>query len=319
MRHYGPMYKRQMRWRRFSEKQDIPLASILLHTGRLLIQLPKIEEGNDLSAKFFTEFLGVSEVNRRYAATHGIILERDPINTGIGIWKHLKEDKPGLDSVVYQIGESYFVDNGLKGHYGINLAIGGFGNKHFLSQNVIDNKGGSGHLYLYYLPATQESPGGLLIGNEQSAPMDCAPEIRDNLLRVHDNCRGVHTVLGGSNKYTATGGTPWAREDKLNSHHLEYEGLKEHGPDEYYDAMFMHMSSEQLQHIFENYHEDNFDPSWLFDSPNGHYKLDTLGHDRLNTLYEQKNNALDSELSPKALVRLPYSLERDVLKTGNTV
>ncbi len=153
----GLLYYGSTGWATWASS-GIPIAAALSHGGRVLIQLPRVRSGN---ADAFLQWLqGPSNIitnNSRLAATHGIepFSAPFPIN-GVNRWHRLNEIKSG----------------GKGRHYGVNISLGGTGNINPLSGNVIASDGEHGHLYVYYLPPTDENYGGLLIGLEGSAPID---------------------------------------------------------------------------------------------------------------------------------------------------
>ncbi|RMF35868.1 MAG: hypothetical protein D6747_01630, partial [Chlorobiota bacterium] len=152
----GLMYRSEQGWLPWSSS-GIPIASVLSHGGRVLIQLPKASGA--AADAFFDWLQGPSKIierNRRLAATHGIeylpYSERESL--GMGRRHRIKETKHG------------------QRHYGVNISLGGTGNINPISGNKIDSNGEHGHLYVFYLPPTADDYGGLLIGCEGSAPID---------------------------------------------------------------------------------------------------------------------------------------------------
>lgn len=293
------MYKRGDQWHRFSEQRDIPLASLLSHTTRILLQLPpKSSNGKDAAEDFFKKFL-VMHPYHRHAATHGIIVKPNAEELPDDIKKHVVEIKPGYVALLQKAATAYVTGNELEGHYGINLAYGGDGNEHFLSQAVINNKGENGHLYLYYLPATETSPGAILFGIEQSAPVDTAdPEVVKCLgTAVYDNLGGAHDMLGTPNYYSVSGGDHFGKAASEQKKNPDYIGLSEVGPDEYYDSMFCNLSHEQLDMITREFDADSFDESCLALPPQG--DLFAVGHGKMNRHYESmvKRKMQDSQTS----------------------
>ena len=140
----------------------------------------------------------------RYTATHGIsVLDED--NKEVlknGSIKYLKEEKVGVSSEVVRVvwealaapvskiyaampailptssnpesvGEeknSHAETTNHSLHYGIDLALGGIGNKNFHSKRIVANDGTHGHLYVHYHAPDDNERGGILFGIEQSAP-----------------------------------------------------------------------------------------------------------------------------------------------------
>ncbi|KXB97465.1 MAG: hypothetical protein AA908_06295 [Chlorobi bacterium NICIL-2] len=152
----GLMYRSAQGWLPWSSS-GIPIAAVLSHGGRVLIQLPKASGA--AADAFFDWLQGPSKIierNRRLAATHGIeylpYTEREAL--GMGRRHRIKETKHG------------------QRHYGVNISLGGTGNINPISGNTIASDGEHGHLYVFYLPPTADNYGGLLIGCEGSAPID---------------------------------------------------------------------------------------------------------------------------------------------------
>ena len=129
----------------------IPLASILSHGGRVLVQLPRA--GNliwdwlwgDLDAQKF----------KRFAGTHGVETGSREIlpNGRPKVFTETKKNKGGF-------------------HYGINIAGGGHGNTNPISGSTITDDGQHGHLYIHYQPASDTERGSIMFGAEDSAPID---------------------------------------------------------------------------------------------------------------------------------------------------
>lgn len=141
---------------------NIPLASVLSHGGRVLIQLPfaKYEGDNE-----FFNWLGggpgdgnIISANRRLKATHGI----DALS--------FSEMKPLCNGRFHRVHEGKS-DHKLK-HYGINIALGGEGMIHPITGTQVHANGEFGHLYIYYMAPETDKYGGLLVGCEGSASID---------------------------------------------------------------------------------------------------------------------------------------------------
>jgi len=153
----GLLYYGPSGWAEWA-RSDIPIAAVLSHGGRVLIQLPRVRQG---ALDAFLQWLqgpgNIITNNARLAATHGIEPFSVPFPiTGVNRWHRLNEIKSG----------------GKGRHYGVNISLGGTGNINPISGNRIASNGEHGHLYVYYLPPTAETYGGLLIGLEGSAPVD---------------------------------------------------------------------------------------------------------------------------------------------------
>ena len=101
-----------------------PVASVISHTARVLVALPR-----DYQA-FWNWLWDGQTPQTRFAATHGVeVCPRSSV--GHGKTKFAKENKSG-DTC---------------DHFGINLSLGGEGNKNPASGNLIVPDGTHGHLY----------------------------------------------------------------------------------------------------------------------------------------------------------------------------
>lgn len=192
--YYGQMAaKRQdgtwSTWRSF----NWPLAMALSHGGRVLVQLPRLANMPGMThLNFWTWLWDYRTPRARAAATHGIDRGTDPAEAlPGGFVLHMKEVGGKLAAFKTSKGGN---------HYGIEIALGGAGNANPFSGKAVAPNGASGHLYLYYLPPEANQYGGLLIGCEGSAPPD-----RKNA-KHDDQFGGGHSIFGGSNTFSGTGG-----------------------------------------------------------------------------------------------------------------
>lgn len=242
--HCDVAYKRKGQWNWFSQPHDnkeVPVAGIISGVVRMTIEF----DHPDTAKQFFHRFLWEEKPYARAAATHGAIeLPKPEELSGINMSRHFIETKPSL--ITAGAYAAYLKMTSMEeGHYGINLALGGYGNKHYLSGREIDNKGENGHIYMYYLPQ-----GAVLIGIEQSAPSDCAaPEVKTYFGSVYDNVGGGHDMMGTPNDFGPVGNDCFAKKPKGH----EEEGVTQYGPDEYYKSMHMFINSAQLNWITENF------------------------------------------------------------------
>ena len=147
-------------WRPWVDTQ-YPVASCLAHGGRLLIEFPG-------HLPVWDWLWGVN--NRkisRHAATHGILyyVDKGRLAERVGdfAWKHTFEIKTSPFRP--------FQDKGQGGHFGVNLAGGGAGLVSPYTGNPIEADGRHGHLYMYYV--RRRGFGSILVGAEDSAPLDC--------------------------------------------------------------------------------------------------------------------------------------------------
>lgn len=242
--HCDVAYKRKGQWNWFSQPHDnkeVPVAGIISGVVRMTIEF----DHPNTAKQFFTDFLWEKKPSSRAAATHGAIELTKPEDLqGINVSRNFVETKPSLMTAgAYAAYLKMY--NLEEGHYGINLALGGYGNKHYLSGREIDNKGENGHIYMYYLPR-----GAVLIGIEQSAPSDCAaPEVKTYFGSVYDNVGGGHDMMGTPNDFGPVGNDCFAKKPKGH----EEEGVTQYGPDEYYKSMHMFINSAQLDWMTENF------------------------------------------------------------------
>ncbi|KYF74902.1 hypothetical protein BE17_50565 [Sorangium cellulosum] len=134
--------------------QDVPVAKLLSHGGRVNVQIPA---GNAPYA--LTEHLGITDdkgnprpgVFKRFIGTHHVSL-------GDGKFKEQGGQLAAL--------KTKFDDTEL---YGINLAVGGLGLKDF-NGDVILPDGAHGHMFIGYRPPKPGRPGALQIGMETTGP-----------------------------------------------------------------------------------------------------------------------------------------------------
>lgn len=157
--HGGLLYREQNRgtWKTWSRSMAaFPVASVLSHGGRVLVQLPTGGE----AARVF-EWLVPEKFRKltRPFASHGIST-LEPAVTILRRSKRIKEDK-GLSTAAKELTKR-------SKHLGINLPLFGHGKVHPHSRRLISANGEHGHLYIYYRPGDDNTPGGLLIGCEGS-------------------------------------------------------------------------------------------------------------------------------------------------------
>jgi hypothetical protein len=236
--HYGDLrYFKDGEWHPW----DLPLASAISHGARVTIQFP-----NDLSKDIMAWlFEGENKLDKyvRNAATHGL-KAREKSEIQFNPHHSLREIKLSMQKAASQASVKFLADlvewiplfgksasdaiKPRKVHFGINLALGGAGNTHFTSRNVIEPHGQHGHLYVFYRPAMKDSTyGGLLVGIEQSAP-GCP-----------DQNGGSHGVMATHHALSATAGEDFGKNNSLVGH----------GPNRYYDGIFLDLTEEQFHQI----------------------------------------------------------------------
>ncbi len=167
-----------------SSLSHFPIAAILLHGSRVLIEFP-----TEIACQFVDWFI-IDKSSWRYLATHGIsaLTEAEVIpknlkdKTSYSVGKCLKEEKVNgahaainllSNSISGLMANAYFGFSAcaplpdkmnIAEHYGIDLALGGVGNQHFASKKIIQNDGEHGHLYInFYQGLTQKKQSGLLL------------------------------------------------------------------------------------------------------------------------------------------------------------
>jgi len=167
---------------------SLNLASVLSHGGRLVIQVPKITDANEDPNRLLDAILG--DKNKKgeqgvfYArpfASHTLNVEGDRVNEGL-----LKTT--GLDGDYALLLKDKFN----KRHFGMDIGVGYAG--------VMPEDGSHGHVYLYWLAPTLQSPGGLMIGVETAAPGKTNP---------YGTIHGASALKG---EFTPTGGTKFSSE-----------------------------------------------------------------------------------------------------------
>lgn len=216
-------------WRelnRNSELESFPIAAILLHGSRALIEFP-----SEVNAQII-DWLIVNKADWRHAATHGIepIDEETSKSAENSVAKHLQEIKVSLLEAGCQIA-AQMLPGVTYQHYGINVALGGAGNLNPVSQQIIEPNGEHGHLYVHYHMAKEGEYGGLLLGIEQSAP------------GKSDQYGGFHDPGASAKPYSASGGDFFCKKGALKSLAI----------DDYYDSLWNFISEEEFNLIQASY------------------------------------------------------------------
>lgn len=100
---------------------------------------------------------------RRAGATHAVQRWNKSVDLGHTRRKHITERK-----LTFHTGQKMHDMQ----HFGVDIPLGGNGNVNPFSDQLIYANGEHGHLYLGYRPAEQNKYGGILLGCEDSAPID---------------------------------------------------------------------------------------------------------------------------------------------------
>ena len=243
----GPLFK--------GCKQPAPVASVISHTARVLVQLPS----GDKEKEFWKWLWAGVKPQTRKAATHGVEAVKEIESLGkkkLGVNKFAKENKSGK----------------ICNHFGINIALGGEGNINPVSGNKIYPNGEHGHLYFALskkgFGPTKKQRKVLLIATEQSAPLDRysgkivggekkklarVPTVLSGTFSgnfgVPDQYGGAHG-LGGHQLRAANGGQDWTNKYLKNK---KDDRLKDYGPGPegscYLDGMFIDLTNERFDYI----------------------------------------------------------------------
>ncbi|KAF5271533.1 hypothetical protein FQR65_LT05153 [Abscondita terminalis] len=243
-------------------KADILLKTILLHGSRALIEFPSE------IAPALINWLIIDKSSWRYLATHGIsaLTEAEVIaknfqdkQAKFPLQKYLKEEKvsgthaamnllsnsiSGLMTNAYcSLTSTAHLQNKMDfaEHYGIDLALGGVGNQHFVSKQIIQNDGQHGHLYInFYQGLTQQS--GLLLGIEQSAP------------GKPDQYGGHHDLSVTDKAYSASGGDFFCKKPVLPElYQKDYRGLTLLPFANYYDNFWNFITEDTFALVKSNF------------------------------------------------------------------
>jgi hypothetical protein len=246
-------YKRDKAW----HKWDLSIAAALCHGSRVLIEFPS-ELSEEIMAWLFA---GKNSADyKRLAASHSVdaLSEVDPVSSTTH--KALAERKisavvagfvmcqaflsqrlePFVPAVITEYIDPHYQ------HYGIDIALGGVGTTNPISGNEVFNNGEHGHLYLCHAYPQNKGTQGLLVGIEQSA------------FGKHDQNGGSHSINATHHDQTATAGDNFARAGQVPA---AYQGIKNIGPDEYYDSLYVQITAEKFTFIKNQI--NNLPAEWL--------------------------------------------------------
>ena len=207
--HAGVMYTIKGGWKDWSTNKDGNVASLLSHGQRVLVQIPSVENGGAALWKWLNE---PDQIPTRSAATHG----QSRITPEVlmkGHHQYVKEKKGWM-----QAPSGFFLGR----HFGVNVALGGRGNRNpfsatnndeAFSYRPIQADGRDGHVYINYMAPEQGKVGGLLIGCENA----------EHGKGGNPHTGATHSLTGESQKISACGGKKWS--DMTVGPWTEYNGL----------------------------------------------------------------------------------------------
>lgn len=239
--HGGLMVHRERGWIPWCNvgpagSKGAPICSAISHTARVLIWLPPDEQ-----EAFFNWLFGDPDLmatQTRWAATHGVE-ECRIADVVAGISKGVKENKS---------------KSGAK-HYGVNIALGGYGNINPISGKGIRDNGKHGHLYIAVANELYHGRLGVLVATEQSAPIDRQEAVKGKagrlkslfrtkkIVDVPDQYGGGH-ALGGHSRFSSTGGDDFTYKDNPTN-------LGDYGPSRgnYLDGMYVDLASSRFEYV----------------------------------------------------------------------
>ncbi len=163
-------------WQPWAQDQ-LPICSAISYTARVLVLLPPGNTFRDFWRWLWAEHERVP----RGFATHGVA-STPAVEIAPGVRKCIKENKSGNTCH----------------HFGVNLALGGLGNVHPVSGNIIEDNGQHGHLYLGESKHRFQGRYALLISTEQSAPSDRETDATGRQLHTGKLSQFRRAVAGGS-------------------------------------------------------------------------------------------------------------------------
>jgi hypothetical protein len=161
-----------------ASQNGLPASSYLTHGSRVMVEIP-VGSGDDLinwltSGSKDANGRSMKQTQNQALAEGKVVYNRSAATHGVEIQKQgdqfaLKEKRG------FSIGAKDFLNNKILGqktnHFGVDLALNAeFGGKDPQGNKVSKPDGDHGHLYIYYVPATDKKPGSLLIGVEGGAP-----------------------------------------------------------------------------------------------------------------------------------------------------
>jgi hypothetical protein len=212
----------------------VPVAAVLSHGGRVLIQLPPSNAAANWQAKQATGILASN--SKKEGMVRSLYFDKNKTDRGEFVfWNWLNGAPPVAQNRVIsthglKIGDQPRITAGAhklylretKGssagtshskrhqHYAINPSLGGYHLNSPLSNTQVQGDGLDGHLYFLYFPPNEFRCGGLLVGCENA----------QFGLGSNRHTGAGHGAGGAANETSATGGFKWgdmARKTNLNA------------------------------------------------------------------------------------------------------
>jgi len=209
LRYGGTLVRENRKKKEWFLWNKFPIASLLSHGSRVMIQLPKAKgrekdhsfwrwlltgdpQGSTdaIMSTFWSSSRAFKEnriIFRRVAATHGITDSRqDKMDFDLPFQRskiiHETKNRMGLKHSKLVGSKKYLFEQ--HRHWGMNVPLGGYGNKPYVFRRTegempledyeqkeeIGCDGDHGHMYIHYMPPCNGGYGGLLIGVEGSEP-----------------------------------------------------------------------------------------------------------------------------------------------------
>ena len=194
----GVIYWEGHHWADWFDNPDgANVASLLSHGQRVLVQIPTSQKGGDV---LWTGLNTGAPIPSRGHATHGLIRESPPFKDLIlGHKKYVKEEKTRLHAKS---------GSGMGDHYGFNVALGGKDRRNPFSAANDDKKhtykpiaadGKNGHVYINYMPPSENAVGGMLVGCENA----------EFGRGGNPHTKAGHSIFGFGQDISACGGKKW--------------------------------------------------------------------------------------------------------------
>ncbi len=249
--------------------EGAPICSAISHTARIVIWLPE----NDSHAAFWKWLWGDNfrHVQGRGAATHGFDIVDPPQNISRNI-----------SSTVIK-GVKEVKGNKNANHFGVNIALGGNNNVNPISGKGIRENGKHGHLYIASYKGEIGGRKAILVGTEQSAPIDRQVAVQGRTgklgtlltrgISVPDQYGGAHG-LGGHSRFSATGGDDFSYTKTKKVGRIGHRRrikvkqpthLEDYGPSwgNYIDGMYVDLTANRLRYVKSKLSNGDFNPEQI--------------------------------------------------------